>query len=63
MKHDKHAGQKMQKPPWLEHLFFFCSALNEMGTGDAFIYVNMSLRIILRGEASEWCVASASFTQ
>lgn len=34
-----------------------------METDDTFISVNMSLRIILRGEASEWRVASASFTQ
>lgn len=59
--------QKLQKPPWLEPLFSFFlfleNRMNEMVTDDTFIYVNMSLRIILRGEASECCVASASFTQ
>lgn len=36
--------------------------MNELETDDTFIYVNTSLRIILRG-GEEWCVASASFTQ
>lgn len=50
---------------WASIFFLFCleKRMNEMVTDDTFIYVNMPLRIILWGEASECCVASASFTR
>lgn len=48
---------------WLWQVAVARMRMNEMQVDDTFIYANMSGRIILRGEASEWCVASASFAQ